>query len=168
MVVQGLKADGSDSAEISLRLGRAIQLAVENVKAGGGPFGALVVRDGAIIGEGANSVTRECDPTAHAEVVAIRMACKHEQQFHLDRCVLYTSCEPCPMCLATAYWAHISKIYYAATAEMAATAGFADAFLYEQFRLPHEERSIAMIQVPQADANRAFEDWDKLAAKIDY
>ncbi len=166
MVVQGLKTD--DSPEISLWLGRAIQLAVENVKVGGGPFGALVVRDGKIIGEGTNSVTRECDPTAHAEVVAIRAACKHEQQFHLNGCVLYTSCEPCPMCLATAYWAHISKIYYAATAEIAAAAGFADAFIYEQFRLPREERSIAMIQVPHVDAERAFQDWDKLATKIDY
>ena len=138
------------------------------MKAGGGPFGALVVRDGTIIGEGANSVTRECDPTAHAEVIAIRMACRHEQQFHLNGCVLYTSCEPCPMCLATAYWARISKIYYAATAETAAAAGFADAFIYEQFRLPHEERSIAMTQVPHVGADRAFQDWDKLPAKIDY
>jgi guanine deaminase len=168
MVVQGLNADGSNSPDASRLVGRAIELAVENVKRGGGPFGALVVRDGKIIGEGANCVTRECDPTAHAEVVAIRAACKHEQQFHLDGCVLYTSCEPCPMCLAAAYWARVSKIYYAATAETAASAGFADAFIYEQFRLPHEQRSIAMVQVPHVDAARAFQDWGKQPEKIDY
>lgn len=166
MVVQGMSAAGNDSA--SRLIGRAIELAVENVKHGGGPFGALVVRDGKIIGEGANSVTSTCDPTAHAEVVAIRAACKHEQQFHLDGYELYTSCEPCPMCLATAYWAHVSKIYYAATAEIAASAGFADAFIYEQFRQPIEKRSIAMVHVHHADTNRAFEDWNQQPEKIDY
>ena len=168
MVVQGLSAADNDSPDASRLIGRSIELAVENVKRGGGPFGALVVRDGKVIGEGANSVTKEFDPTAHAEVIAIRMACRHEQQFHLNGCVLYTSCEPCPMCLAAAYWAHVSKIYYAATAEIAAAAGFADAFIYEQFRLPREERSIAMIQVPHVDVNRAFQDWNQQATKIDY
>ena len=148
---------------------RAIALASDNVVSGrGGPFGAVIVRDGEILATGVNCVTANNDPTAHAEVTAIRDACRSLRTYSLLGCEIYTSCEPCPMCLATAYWARISKIYYAATAETAAAAGFADAFIYEQFRLPHEERSIAMTQVPHVGADRAFQDWDKLPAKIDY
>jgi guanine deaminase len=168
MVVQGMNTGAVDSQEASRFMGRAIELAVENVKMGGGPFGALVVRDGKILGEGANRVTRDFDPTAHAEVVAMRAACKGEKQFHLEGCVIYTSCEPCPMCLAAAYWAHIPKIYFAADAESAAKAGFADAFMYEQFRLPREERDVALVHVPHVDAERAFENWNKNAKKVEY
>ena len=168
MVVQGMNAAAIDSTDESRFMGQAIQLAIENVKQGGGPFGALIVRNGQIIGEGANRVTAECDPTAHAEIVAIRAACKHEKQFHLEGCAIYTSCEPCPMCLASAYWAHVSTIYYAASAETAASAGFADAFIYEQFRLPRDERDIPLIHVPHIDADRAFQNWGKDPKKIDY
>lgn len=157
-----------DSAENSRFIGRAIQLAVENVTQGGGPFGALIVRDGKIIGEGANQVTKDCDPTAHAEIIALRAACKREKQFHLDGCAIYTSCEPCPMCLSAAYWAHISTIYYAAAADSAAKAGFADAFIYEQFKLPREERDIALIKVPHVDSERAFQNWNENTARVDY
>jgi guanine deaminase len=157
-----------DSPDDSRFIGRAIQLAVENVRHGGGPFGALIVRDGKIIGEGANRVTKECDPTAHAEIVALRAACKHEKQFHLNGCAIYTSCEPCPMCLAAAYWAHISTIYFAAPAGSAASAGFADAFMYEQFMLPRGERDIALVQVPHIGAEEAFQNWNKNTARVDY
>jgi guanine deaminase len=157
-----------DSTEHSRLIGRAIQLAVENVKQGGGPFGALIVRDGEIIGEGANQVTIDCDPTAHAEIIALRAACKREKQFHLDGCAIYTSCEPCPMCLSAAYWAHISTIYYAAAADSAAKAGFADAFIYEQFKLPREKRDIALIKVAHTDAEKAFQNWNANAARVDY
>ncbi|PSH05743.1 MAG: tRNA-specific adenosine deaminase [Acidobacteria bacterium] len=150
-------------------LRRAIHLSIESVSRGGGPFGALVVRnDGEVIGEGANAVTLECDPTAHAEIVAIRAACRNTGQFHLGNCVIYSSCEPCPMCLAAAYWAQISTIYYAASAAVAADAGFSDVLIYEQLRLPSEERSIALIQIPENDAIQAFQAWTNRAERIEY
>jgi tRNA(Arg) A34 adenosine deaminase TadA len=161
--------DISASPYVTQFLKRAIQLSIDNVNLGGGPFGALVVsNDGVVIGEGANAVTLNCDPTAHAEIVAIRAACKNTKQFHLRNCIIYSSCEPCPMCLAAAYWAQISIVYFAATAEIAANAGFSDALIYEQLRLPREERSLAMIQIPEADAIRAFQIWTNRAGKIEY
>ena len=166
MINQG--SETIDSGDASRFIEYAIRLAVENVKRGGGPFGALVVRDGKIIGEGANQVTSEFDPTAHAEIVAIRAACKHEKQFHLSECAIYTSCEPCPMCLAAAYWAHIPTIYYAAPAGSAAAAGFADAFMYEQFRLPSEKRDIALIQIPHINSEQAFQNWNVNTQRVDY
>jgi tRNA(Arg) A34 adenosine deaminase TadA len=163
------RTDTSNSPYITQLLRRAIQLSIESVDRGGGPFGALVVRaDGEVIGEGTNVVTQECDPTAHAEIVAIRAACKNTKQFHLSGCIIYSSCEPCPMCLAAAYWTQIFTVYYAATAEVAANAGFSDALIYEQLRLPREERSLAMIQIPEIDATQAFRIWTNRAEKIEY
>jgi guanine deaminase len=168
MVVGKLSPDAVNSAEQTRFISRAIELAVENVKQGGGPFGAVIVRNGEIIGEGANRVTRDFDPTAHGEVVALRAACAHEKQFHLPDAVLYTSCEPCPMCLAAAYWAHIPTIYFAADAESAAKAGFADAFLYEQFRLPRDQRDVTLIHMANVDGERAFRTWNESANKVEY
>ncbi len=124
-------------------LRRAIALATENVASGkGGPFAAVIVRDGKIVGEGANSVTSTNDPTAHGEVNAIRAACKALGTFALAGCQLYTSCEPCPMCLAASYWARLDAVYFGCSAADAARAGFDDAFLYEEFRRPQPERSL--------------------------
>jgi len=125
----------------------AIDLAIENVKQGkGGPFGAVVVKEGKIVGKAANSVTSTNDPTAHAEVNAIRQACAHLKTFDLSGCELYASCEPCPMCLAAIYWARIDKVYVSATKHDAAEVGFDDAFIYEEFALPKENRKV--LQVP--------------------
>jgi guanine deaminase len=128
----------------------------------------VVSNDGEVIGEGANAVTQECDPTAHAEIVAIRAACKNTKAFHLRGCVIYSSCEPCPMCLAAAYWTQISTVYYAATAANAASAGFSDALIYEQLKLPREERSITMMQIPEIDALKAFQIWTSRVDRVDY
>src|SRR5437588_5334887 len=120
----------------------AIELAVENVRRGGGPFGALVVKDGVVIAIGTNQVTRTNDPTAHAEIVAIREACRVLGDFQLSGCEVYTSCEPCPMCLGAIYWARPERVFFAATHQEAAAAGFDDSFIYRQIALPHSERSI--------------------------
>jgi len=150
-------------------LRRAIALATENVTSGrGGPFGAVIVRDGQIVGEGANSVTATLDATAHAEVVAIRAACKTLGAFSLAGCELYTSCEPCPMCLAASYWAHVDRIYYGAGAEDAAQAGFADAFLYEQLRKDAKERSLPSTQLLRDEAWASFAAWIASSSKIEY
>src|SRR5450756_1328103 len=122
---------------------QAIALATENVLSGrGGPFGAVIVRNGDVISTGSNLVTASNDPTAHAEVVAIRIACSPLKSFSLEGCEIYTSCEPCPMCLAAIYWARLGAIFYGCTAAEAAEAGFDDAFLYREVALPHESRSI--------------------------
>src|SRR5690349_22597911 len=121
----------------------AIALALENVRSGsGGPFAALIVREGRIIAEGANCVTRTNDPTAHAEIVAIREACRILADFQLTGCDLYTSCEPCPMCLGAIYWARPSRVFFAATKDDAAEAGFDDAFIYREIAIPPEQRSV--------------------------
>ncbi|HWC97149.1 MAG TPA: nucleoside deaminase [Candidatus Sulfopaludibacter sp.] len=147
---------------------QAIELAVDNVRRGGGPFGALVVKDGIVIATGANQVTRLNDPTAHAEVVAIREACRVLGDFQLSGCDLYTSCEPCPMCLGAIYWARPSRVFFAATHEDAAAAGFDDSFIYQQIQRPHSERSIPMIRLVLENAVKPFEDWVNRPDKAAY
>ena len=150
-------------------LRRAIALATENVLTGrGGPFGAVVVRDGKIVGEGANSVTGTNDPTAHGEVNAIRAAARSLGTFDLSGCELYTSCEPCPMCLAATYWARISAIYYGANAADAAKAGFDDAFLYDEMRKDHAARTVASQQLLADEAWASFKVWIDSPNKIEY
>ncbi len=150
-------------------LRRAIQQATENVVSGaGGPFAAIVVRDGRIVGEGVNSVTATCDPTAHAEVNAIRAAAKALGTFTLAGCELYTSCEPCPMCLAAAYWARVDAVYFGASAADAARAGFDDAFLYKEFRKDSGERRLRAMQLLQDEAWASFDAWMASPSKIEY
>jgi len=150
-------------------LRRAISLATQNVLEGkGGPFGAVIVREGKIVGEGANSVTTTNDPTAHGEVNAIRAAARALGTFDLAGCELYTSCEPCPMCLASAYWARIDAIYYGATAADAAKAGFDDAFLYDELRKQHAERIIPSTQMLKEEAWASFKAWLESPNKIQY
>lgn len=150
-------------------LRRAIQLATENVVSGrGGPFGAVVVREGVIVGEGVNSVTATHDPTAHGEVNAIRAAAKNLGTFTLDGCELYTSCQPCPMCLAASYWARLDAIYYGASAADAARANFDDAFLYEEFRKDQASRSLFAMQLLRDEAWGSFAVWIASAGKIPY
>ena len=150
-------------------LRRAIALATENVLAAkGGPFGAVVVRDGHIVGEGANSVTATFDPTAHAEVNAIRAACRTLGTFVLDGCELYTSCEPCPMCLAASYWARLNVIYYGCSAAEAAQAGFDDAFLYAEFQKERQFRALPIRQMLADEARASFEAWAASPIKIPY
>jgi len=150
-------------------LRRAISLATQNVLSGnGGPFGAVVVRAGQIVGEGANSVTSTFDPTAHGEVVAIRAACRTLGTFTLEGCQLYTSCEPCPMCLAACYWARLEAIYYGCSAADAAHAGFDDAFLYEEFRKDQSSRALPTQQLLAEEARASFDAWLASPIKIPY
>jgi guanine deaminase len=146
-----------------------IKMARENVKNGlGGPFAAIVVKDNQIISRGANSVTKINDPTAHAEIEAIREASRKLDNFDLSGCELYSSCEPCPMCLSAIYWARIDKVYFAAGKQQAAEAGFDDAFIYEQLALPINERSIQMIQVKTPNTESPFQAWDDSKDKVLY
>jgi guanine deaminase len=147
---------------------QVIDLAVENVRRGGGPFAALVVKDGVVISTGANQVTRSNDPTAHAEIVAIREACRVLGGFQLDGCDLYASCEPCPMCLGALYWARPARIFFAATHSDASAAGFDDSFIYRQLAAPPSERTIPMIHVADARATRPFEEWRGKADRTEY
>jgi tRNA(Arg) A34 adenosine deaminase TadA len=150
-------------------LRRAIVLAIQNVNAGaGGPFAAVIVRDGRIVGEGVNTVTDTNDPTAHGEVNAIRAACKALGTFALAGCELYTSCEPCPMCLAACYWARIDAIYYGSSAADAARAGFDDAFLYEEFRKDQGARTLPATQLLSEEAWASFAAWIASNSKVDY
>ena len=150
-------------------LRRAIELATQNVLTGrGGPFGAVIVRNGEIVGEGANSVTATNDATAHAEVTAIRAACSALNTFTLHGCELYTSCEPCPMCLSASYWARLDRVYYACSAEDAARAGFDDAFLYAEFRKDHAERTLPVTQLLRDEAWASFAAWIATPNKIEY
>jgi len=150
-------------------LRRAIALATQNAASGkGGPFAAIVVRNGQIIGEGVNTVTSSHDPTAHGEVNAIRAACKALGTFTLAGCQLYTSCEPCPMCLAASYWAHLDSVYYGASAADAARAGFDDAFLYDEFRKDQSARSLSATQLLADEAWASFAAWIASDAKIAY
>lgn len=151
------------------RMLESIQLAVENVLTGqGGPFGAIVVKDGQIIGRGSNRVTSLNDPTAHAEVQAIREACSHLNHFQLTGCEIYTSCEPCPMCIGAIYWARPDAVYYACSKEDAAAIGFDDQFIYEQIALPVEQRSIRMKQLKPNDYKLPFEQWAISEIKKEY
>ncbi len=148
---------------------RAIALALENVRTGrGGPFAAVVAKDGRIIAEGANCVTATNDPTAHAEIVAIREACRALKKFQLDGCDLYTSCEPCPMCLGAIYWARPARVFYAGVAADAAGAGFDDKFIYEELQRPLESRRIPMIQLLRDESLAVFSAWEQQANKTPY
>ena len=148
---------------------QAIELAKNGMEAGnGGPFGCVIVKDGQIIGQGSNMVLKTNDPAAHAEVVAIREACKNLNNFQLEGCEVYTSCEPCPMCLGAIYWAHIERIVYAANKNDAANAGFDDSFIYEQFALPPSQRSIKAVNLRMTDSCLPFETWKRLESKIEY
>jgi len=150
-------------------MARAIQLSLESVLSSqGGPFGAVVVKDGRIIAEGVNSVTSKNDPTAHAEVVAIRAACTKLGAFALKGCEIYTSCEPCPMCLGAIYWAHLSSIYFGNVAADASAIGFDDSFIYREFARPVAERSIPMIPMMREQALAAFRAWQEKPNKIPY
>lgn len=134
----------------------------------GGPFGAVIVKNGEVIAEGFNNVTSSNDPTAHAEITAIRNACKKLNTFDLSGCELYTSCEPCPMCLAAIYWARIEKIYYANTKEDAANINFDDDFIYQEFAKPKNNRSIPVEQLGREEAINIFNKWSKKIDKIEY
>ena len=153
-------------SEVYMR--EAIRLSIENQKTGGGPFGCVIVKGGEIIARGANSVTNHCDPTAHAEVVAIRQACQRLGTFQLTDCEIYTSCEPCPMCLGAIYWARPAKVYFANTKQDAATIGFDDAFIYEELALPMENRSIPFQPLLREEAWAAFDQWTKNDNKTEY
>lgn len=147
----------------------AINLSVNNVQQGiGGPFGAVVVKDGKIIARGTNLVTANNDPTAHAEVVAIRNACVVLQSFQLDGCEIYTSCEPCPMCLGAIYWARPSKLFYANSKEDAAAINFDDQFIYEEIAKPIAERKLFTMQLMREEALLAFKQWSESVIKTDY
>ena len=146
----------------------AIDLAVQNVRSGGGPFGAVVVSDGEIIARGTNRVTDRHDPTAHAEVMAIRSACESVGHFELTGCTLYTSCEPCPMCLGAIYWARLDRVAYAATREDAAKAGFDDDHIYQEMEKPPPDRQMPMQNMLPDEAHRPFEAWDALDERIEY
>ena len=148
---------------------RAIELAQQGIDANdGGPFGAVVVRDGKIIGEGCNQVTSTNDPTAHAEVVAIRAACRNLNSFQLEDCVIYTSCEPCPMCLGAIYWARPLKMYFACNREDAANVGFDDRLIYEEIERPIEDRRIESINFLREEGIRVFENWANKLDKTEY
>jgi guanine deaminase len=147
----------------------AIRLSIREMRRGqGGPFGAVVVRDGKIVGRGCNQVTSVNDPTAHAEVVAIRAACKRLKTFRLDDCDLYTSCEPCPMCLSAIYWARLGHVYYANTRKDAAKIGFDDDFIYREVALPMRRRKLGMKQLLRAEALGAFAEWQRKPDKVPY
>ena len=147
---------------------RAIAIALENVRNGGGPFGAVIARDGRIVVEGVNRVTATNDPTAHAEIVAIRAACAQFATFQLDGCDLYTTCEPCPMCLGAIYWARPARVFYASSAGDAAEAGFDDAFIYDELYLPHAARDIPMTQLLREDSLEIFNAWKNSEKKTEY
>jgi len=149
-------------------LKQAIEIAVASVRRGGGPFGALVAKDGAVIAAGSNQVTGANDPTAHAEVVAIREACQILRTFQLAGCDLYSSCEPCPMCLGAIYWARPSRVFFAATHAQASEAGFDDSFIYRQIEMAPESRIIPMLRVDDPDANAPFEAWLAKGDRRDY
>jgi guanine deaminase len=150
-------------------MARAIQLSIENVRTGcGGPFGAVVVKGDIVIGEGTNQVTLTNDPTSHAEVLAIREACKKLGVFDLPGCELYTSCEPCPMCLGAIYWARLSLVYFANAAVDASKIGFDDSLIYRELAQPHSQRKIPMIQIMRNEALVAFREWEDKPDKITY
>lgn len=150
-------------------MARAMRLAAESIAADrGGPFGAVIVRGGEIIAEGWNEVTSTNDPTAHAEMVAIRRACDRLGAFHLNDCDIYASCEPCPMCLGAIYWARIRRIYFANTRVEAARIGFSDAFIYQQIGIAPAERSVPAIKLSPANAEHAFAQWMSKETKTEY
>ena len=147
---------------------RAIELSIESINIGGGPFGSVIVKDDKIIAEGSNKVTFSNDPTAHAEIVAIREACKKLNTFNLSGCDLYASCEPCPMCLSAIYWSHVDNIFYANTREDAKKINFDDSLIYSEISKKNEDRKIPIKQMLRDEALKAFEIWNKKTDKIEY
>ena len=147
---------------------RAIELSKESVRNGGGPFGAVIARNGEIIAEGSNNVTIECDPTAHAEVSTIRKACRKLGSFDLSGCEIFTSCEPCPMCLGAIYWAHLDKIYYGNNRKDAAAIGFDDDFIYQELDLKPAERQKPSEILLREEALEAFRMWQEKEDKTEY
>ena len=147
---------------------RAIELSIESVNRRGGPFSCIIVKENKIIAEGSNKVTSSKDPTAHGEIVAIREACKKLNNFSLSGCELYSTCEPCPMCLSAIYWARIDKIYYANTRTDAKKIDFDDSLIYSEFQKSIDKRKIPMIQMMRNEALKAFELWDKKTDKVKY
>lgn len=147
---------------------QAIDLSIENVDNGGGPFGAVIVKDGKVLSTGVNRVVPNCDPTAHAEVSAIRSACKSLETFNLEGCTIYSSCEPCPMCLSAIYWAGISRLCYGNTKEDAKNIDFDDSFIYDQLDLDYKDRSIDCRHFMRSEAQEAFKKWEDKADKIRY
>ena len=146
----------------------AIRMSVENVERGGGPFAALIVRDGEVVSTGINSVAEENDPTAHAEINAIRAATQKFQRFKLNDCVLFTTCEPCPMCLGAVYWAGISQIYYGNSREDAGKYGFDDSHIYQQIDMALDKRQVRFTRILGKEAIEAFNYWDQKSDKIEY
>ena len=147
---------------------KAIELSINSVNNGTGPFGAVIVKDNKIISEGFNTVTLHNDPTSHAEIQAIRIACKSLSNFSLEGCDLYTTCEPCPMCLSAIYWARIDKVYYANTRVVAQKIDFSDALIYEELNKTIKDRKIPMHQMMREEALKAFDLWDKKVDKVKY
>jgi len=156
------------SAEDNTFLKAALELAGSNIGSGGGPFGAVVVRGNQIVGQSGNRVVPENDPTAHAEVQAIRFAAKLLGTYDLSDCIIYSSCEPCPMCLGAIYWAGIKRIVYSADRHMAAAAGFSDELIYRELALPSDERIIVMDQALAQEGTKVFEKWEEYPDKIRY
>ena len=142
--------------------------AVKNAGGAGGPFAALIVHDGSLIASGANGVTTQLDPTAHAEILAIRAAATALGRFNLTGCELFTSCEPCPMCLGAVYWARLDRVYFAATRFEAAAAGFDDMHLYNELCLPLSQRSLPLVQIAHADARAPFDAWNRNSSRVPY
>lgn len=165
-----MKETGIITAEDREFMRAAIRLSRESLERGGGPFGAVIVRNGDVIATGTNSVTLLNDPTAHAEVSAIRSACEKEGNFKLEGAVIYSSCEPCPMCLSAIYWAGIKKLYYANTREDAAEIGFDDSFIYDQIPLPPRKRSIPTLpmEIMHPESIQVFRMWEEKEDKIEY
>ena len=147
---------------------RAIELSKESINSGGGPFGSVIVRNDKIISEGINRVTVNNDPTAHGEIVAIRNACKELKTFNLSNCSLYSSCEPCPMCMSAIYWSRIGKVYYANTRDDAKKIEFDDSFIYSEISKKNKDRSILMEQILRDEALEAFEIWKNKTDKTKY
>jgi guanine deaminase len=158
----------NDNSEKTAFMQEAIDLAYRSISEGGGPFGCVVVKENKIVGRGFNQVTSTNDPTAHAEVVAIRDACRNLSDFQLNGCDIYTSCEPCPMCLGAIFWARPRKVFFAASRHDAANAGFDDAFIYEEFNREHHLRQIPSEQLLVPDSPGVFEAWTNLQSRINY
>ena len=147
---------------------KAIELSIDNVAAGGGPFGAVIAKDGEIIATGVNRVTADHDPTAHAEINAIRKACQVLNTFDLSGCELYTSCEPCPMCLGAIYWAHLDRVYYGNSKQDAANIDFDDSFIYDELSRDYSERKLPMERLLPEEAIKAFTYWEQKEDKVRY
>lgn len=164
----GLPETQDFTAEDREFMRRAIDLSIENIDTGGGPFGAVIVRDGKLIASGTNRVVPNNDPTAHAEVVAIRNACRELETFDLSGCTVYTSCEPCPMCLSALYWAGVERICYANTKRDAAAISFDDSYIYDQLRLDYDRRTIHCEHFMRDEALEAFRKWSEKLDKVEY